>query len=297
VSVSGGQPSGLRERVSRFFWAETTGEAAALFRIAFGLLLVHYLLVYVGWNLTRYEGDSGILPHELFLRYGGGWTLLAFSPSPALLWALWGLTLAAAIAFTAGFHARAAAAVLYAGILSIHNRNRFVLNGAELLLIAIVFLCILAPVSLRYSLAARREGPRTAPLFGLQLLRLQIVLVYASTAVQKSRHSLWRSGDALQQVLDAQMLATWTHGVGSPIVGRVLSWGTLAVEALFFLVFWKRFRPWVLAAGVALHLSIEVMLAVPMFSAVMLVSYLTFLDDDEARAIASRLSRPFVRRS
>lgn len=286
---------GLRERVSRFFWAETTGEGAALFRIGFGALLVYYLTVLVGWNLARYQGDTGILPRSVALRMVGRTTLLAISASPALLWAVWGVTLAAAIAFTAGLRARAAAAVAYVGLLSIHNRNPYVLNGAELLVLALVFLCILVPSSLRFSLDARRTGERTAPIFGLQLVRLQIVLVYAVTALQKLRHPLWRSGDALQQALDAQIQATWAHGLGSPFVGRALSWGTLALEGLFFLVFFRRFRRWVLAAGVLLHLSIEVMFSITLFSATMLVSYLAFSTDEEARKVvgwvSSRLRR------
>jgi hypothetical protein len=117
------------------------------------------------------------------------------------------------------------------------------------------------------------------------------------TAFQKIRHPIWRSGDALQRALDVQILATWTHGLGSPLVGRVLSWGTLALEGLFFLVFWRRLRRWVLLCGVLFHLSIEVMFAIPMFSATMIVSYLVFLTDEEARAVVARLPWPLRRAS
>lgn len=286
---------GARGRLRRFFWAETSGEAGALFRIGFGALVIYYLVVLVGWNLTRYYGDSGVLPHSVFSRWVGRTTLLALGSSQALLWGVWGVTLAAAIAFTVGFRARIAAVVLYVGLLSIQNRNPYVANAAEGLICALAFLSILAPLSLRSSFDARREGPRTAPVFGLRLVQLQLVIVYVTSVIHKLQEPLWRSGEAVRFALDAKSLSNVSGGLGSTSLEHALTWGTLVLEGLFFLVFWKRLRPWVLAAGVLLHLSIEAIFRIPMFSGVMLVTYLTFLTDEEARRVTGWLARPFSR--
>jgi hypothetical protein len=68
---------------------------------------------------------------------------------------------------------------------------------------------------------------------------------------------------------------------------NVLTWGTLGAEiALGVLVWNRRWRPWVLACGVALHLSISVALEVGFFSASMFVLYLAFIPPERAKKIA-----------
>jgi Vitamin K-dependent gamma-carboxylase len=286
---------GLRERVRRFFWTETTGEAAALFRVGFGVLVTYYLLVHAGRNLERYYGESGVLPRSVFVEWVGLPTVLSFSASPTFLWGVWGVTLAASIALIAGFHARIAAALVYVGVLSIENRNPFITSAAESLMCVLAFLSILAPLSLRFSLDARRRGERTAPVFGLQLLRLQLVIVYGTSVIHKLQEPAWRSGEALGRAFQAQTVSRLPGGLGSPALEHALTWGTIALEGLFFLVFFRRLRPWVLLGGCLLHLSIEAMFMVPLFSATMLTTYLTFLTDEEARRIVAWAMRPFSR--
>ena len=291
-----GWPSRALGAARAFFFGSTTGEAGALFRIAFGLLLAWYFVVLIGWNLERYYGESGIFPFAAFQASGGGFTVLALSKSPALLWGTWAASVLAAVALAAGFQARAAAAVAYVGVLSFQSRNPHVVNGAERLLLPLTFLCVFAPLALRWAASGEaREGGKKGLVFGLSLIRIQIVIVYEATFVLKVAQPIWRSGKAITKALDAPTVSRFVGGLGSEGLERALTYGTLALEALFFLVLWKRARPWVLAAGVLLHLSIEALMIVPMFSATMLVSYLALLDDDEARAIVRKV-RGFARR-
>lgn len=300
ASEDGGSPllraGGVKGAVARFFLEETTGEAGALFRIGFGALLIYYLVVLVGWNLERYYGETGLLPHDLFEKWEGRWTVLSWSRSAAWLWGVWGVTVAAAAALTVGLRTRIAAAVAYVGVVSIQNRDPYVANAAESLLCALLFLCILAPLGLRYSVDARRGGERREPIFGLQLVRLQLVIVYVTSAVHKIQDRAWRSGEALRLALDARVVSNVSGGLGSPALEHALTWGTLVLEGMFFFVFWKRLRPWVLACGLLLHLSIEAMFSIPVFSATMLVTYLAFLEDGQARRVVGWLSRPFAGR-
>ncbi|HEX9833965.1 MAG TPA: HTTM domain-containing protein [Mycobacterium sp.] len=76
------------------------------------------------------------------------------------------------------------------------------------------------------------------------------------------------------------------------MIANVLTWGTLAIEVAIGVLVWKqKWRPWVLAMGVALHLSISVFLEVGFFSAAMFVLYLAFIPTDRVRALVSRLEK------
>ena len=292
MKSSRGLPSRALDGVRVFFFGTTTGEAGALFRMGFGALLTWYFVVLIGWNLDRYYGEGGVFPFAAFQESGGGLTVLALSKSPALLWGTWVVSLLAALAFAAGFHARVAAALVYVGVLSFQNRNPFIVNGAERLLLPLSFLAIFAPLSLRWAVSERgKEAGRKATVFGLALIRMQIVIVYTATFFLKVKEPIWRSGGAISKALDAPTMSRVVGGLGSEGLERALTYGTLVVEALFFLVLWRRFRPWVLVAGVLLHLSIEALMIVTIFSATMLVSYLALLGDEDVKAILRRLRK------
>lgn len=283
-------PARALRAVRAFFFGTTTGEAAALFRIAFGVLLLWYFVVLTGWNLERYFGESGVFPFAAFQESGGGLTVLALSKSPVLLWGTWGASVLAALAFTVGFHPRAAAALAYVGLLSFQNRNPALVNGAERLLLPLAFLSIFAPLGLKWAVSSKgREGGGRALVLGLALIRIQIVIVYAATFVLKVAQPIWRDGLAISKALGAPTFSRVVGGLGSEGLERAITYGTLVVEALFFLVLWRRARPWVLAAGVVLHLSIEALMIVTIFSATMLVSYLALLDDEDVKWVQRRL--------
>jgi hypothetical protein len=97
-------------------------------------------------------------------------------------------------------------------------------------------------------------------------------------------------------VLSSPVLSEWPMQLEPALLVAVLTWSALVFELAFPMLIWdRRFRPYALAAGTLFHLGIELTLTIPMFSAVMLVSYVSFLSDDEAeRALAflRRLWRP-----
>jgi hypothetical protein len=58
-----------------------------------------------------------------------------------------------------------------------------------------------------------------------------------------------------------------------------MTYGTLAIEFSVPILVWnRRLRPWVMLAGVSLHLGIEYSIRVGFFSLAMLTLYLSFLD-------------------
>jgi hypothetical protein len=285
-----------RDVVEEFFLSPTTGEAAGLFRIAFGLLVVYYLAVNVGLNLERYYSDLGVLPYADYLSTdASNITLLAIGPSHALLQAVWIGTLVSSVLFTLGCATRITAALTYIGLVSFYNRNPWLMNAGDHLVVTLTFLCIVAPLGLRYSVDSwfRRyraklrglplEAPRAA-MFGLGIMRLLICFVYLSSFVHKMSNSSWRKGEAVTRILDSTRFSAGPGGFDDfAILERMMTWGTLLIEGVFLIVLIKRYRPWILMAGVGLHMGIEVLMKIPMFTAVMLISYITLLDDSEIR--------------
>jgi hypothetical protein len=293
----------LRDVCAEFFLSPTTGEAGAAFRIVFGLLALYYLCGSVYWNLDRYYGNTGVLPHSDWLNTDASrLTLLGLSPSPTLLYAVFFVTVGAAALFTLGASTRVMAAISYVGLTSFYNRNPWLMNAGDHLVVILMFLCIVAPVSVRWSVdswwrarrAARRgeSSPKPTPVYGLAIIRLLICFVYLSSFVHKMSNSSWRSGEAVSRILDSTRFAAFGGGFDDfPLLERLMTWGTLLIEGLFLLVLMKKYRPWVLAAGVGLHVGIEVLMKIPMFTAVMLVSYVALLDDSEVRWITGLLRR------
>ena len=53
----------------------------------------------------------------------------------------------------------------------------------------------------------------------------------------------------------------------------------------------RRLRPWVLGAGVALHLGIDVFLDIGFFSIAIYLAYLAFLPDDVANQLVGRFDQ------
>jgi hypothetical protein len=72
---------------------------------------------------------------------------------------------------------------------------------------------------------------------------------------------------------------------------HILTWGVVSVEAAIGVLVWsRRARPYVLAAGVLLHLGIEVTLRAGLFSWVVLATYVAFVPPARAERITGAVS-------
>jgi hypothetical protein len=68
-----------------------------------------------------------------------------------------------------------------------------------------------------------------------------------------------------------------------------MTYGTLAVEFSIGVLVWnRRLRPYVLLAGIALHLSIELTMRIGFFSWAVLVAYLAFVPPEHAELAIQR---------
>jgi hypothetical protein len=190
-------------------------------------------------------------------------------------------------------------------MLSLQRTNVHVFNSGDLLLKLIGFSVMLSPCGLLWSLDARRRE-RTGEVvnllrapWALRLLQLQVAVGYALSAWAKLRGTTWNNGTAIAislrlQDLDRFQAPDWLFN--QSVILNLFTWGTLLFEASFVFLVWNRkLRPWVLGAGILLHLGIDVFLDIGWFSYAIFLSYVAFIPPDVADRIVVRARRTLRR--
>lgn len=127
------------------------------------------------------------------------------------------------------------------------------------------------------------------------LIKLQICAVYLTAGFCKIMGPLWQNGTALYAILQTQNYsAEWIAtrmGILWPLA-VVGNYFTIAFQVAFPWMVWRhRALPWLLPAGVFLHVGIAAGMALPFFGIVMCLSYLAFFPD----AWSDRVLRAFPR--
>jgi len=102
----------------------------------------------------------------------------------------------------------------------------------------------------------------------------------------------WNEGTAVSYALRLPDLRNFPvpHWLANnALLMNAATWGTLVVETAIGLLVWnRRLRPWVLATGVLLHLSILLTLAVGFFSWTVWILYLAFVPPEVAQRWVAR---------
>ncbi len=281
------------------FWLvpEPTSTLAVV-RIAYGVLLLAWAAM-LGPDLSPFFSTTGILPEGPDIPWA--WSLLDAVGSDTFTTVVYWLLVAAAVGLVLGYRTRLAAVVAFVAIVSLYRRNPSVFQGGDQALRVFSFYFMFAPAGSALSLDRWRrardhfwEFPERAA-WALRLMQVQLSLIYLFTVWIKVRGMRWNDGTAFSYSLRVGQLVrlelpAWI--TTSVVVSNVATYTTLAVEfAMAVLVWNRRARPWVLAAGVLLHLAIEVTLRVGFFSLTMLLFYLAWLDPHQVRLWLLALAR------
>lgn len=181
------------------------------------------------------------------------------------------------VALAAGVFPRIGGTVAFVLQVLLLHRSNYWQDGSDCLIRCVVFFMCFAKLS----------GPGLTGIWPLRLVRIQIAVLYLATAIWKEVGSDWPNGSALYWVLQdpryqrisldwalSTQLGQWVATAGT--------WGTLWVEfALAVLLMDPSRRKWALLVGVALHLGIWATMRIGLFSPMMLVSYLAFVERGE----------------
>lgn len=275
---------------NRFWFTPTQTSTLALFRIAFGTIIFFWTLSLIP-NLFAFFGSDGIMPNYPELG-PGAWGLLQLSSSNGFLVAVLLMLLMAAAALAIGFYSRIAAVLVWVGVMAFSHRNPLIGNSGDELVGNLALFLALAPSGAALSVDRLRsapgrfwEFPEKAP-WALRLVQLQLSAVYLSAVWQKIQGQTWRDGTAVSYALriaDVGRVPTPEFITHSVVLSELMTFGTLALEASLGILVWNKVaRPWVLGAGVMMHLGIDFSILVGFFSFTMICAYISFVPADTA---------------
>ena len=265
--------------------------ALALFRICLGALILGDV-IWRARDLRAFYTDFGVLPRGVLLdRFADPWLISVHmmsgtAPVQALLFLL---AAVAAVMLLAGYRTRVAAAVSWALVISLQNRNPMVLQGGDVLLRMLAFWAMFVPLNAYYSVdraldTSGARPPRQVCTFGTLGLMGQVALLYWFSALLKHIAEWWINGTAVYYALSLEQFST---SVGRfllrfPDLLRSLNFLTLAVEVstplLLFAPFWSAAaRTGAIVLAGALQLGLALCMHLGHFPVVALVALVPLL--------------------
>ena len=185
----------------RFWFEPRTTQALGLYRIALAVATACWLLHYLP-DAAVFFSDQGLLRPET-IREHDRFNLSAFlftSSHPALVWGTLGVGLGLALALGLGLRPRLCAFLLFLVLLSLQARNRFLLNGGDVLLRTGLFWLALSPAGGGASYSLRPQSGLRATCWVQRMIQIQLVVIYVSTALWKWHSPEWQSGTAMYYV-------------------------------------------------------------------------------------------------
>ncbi|HEX8560982.1 MAG TPA: HTTM domain-containing protein [Pyrinomonadaceae bacterium] len=222
---------------------ELDSRSLALYRVLLGCVLLYDTAARL-FEARAFYTDLGVLPRAPYVEQFQGrwsWSLHLLSGEASVQYVLFALAALCAAAFVAGYRTRLAALGSLLLLISLHNRNPFVISASDQLMRVLMFWTLFLPAGAAYSLdrALARDdaGPPRARVAnvsaGTAAFILQVCLVYWFTAALKSDTAWWREGSALYYALSIDYLTT-DFGrllLGFPALLTALSYFTVAFEA------------------------------------------------------------------
>lgn len=278
----------------RFWFGPQATSTLALVRIATGAFSLGWALSLLP-DLFAFFSEGGVVPGHPRHQGQGIWGLLELFPTDAALVAVYVAFIVASVALIIGLFSRLAALIVFLCLLSFSRRNGLVLNSGDGLLRVLSLFLVFSPSGSSLSLDRLRRAkdsfwdfPARAP-WALRLIQIQLSVLYVSTVWQKVRGARWNDGTAVsyaQRVEDLERFPMPGVLKGDVTMANLQTFGTLAVELSLGILVWNRvLRPWVLGAGVVLHLGIEYSMRVGFFGFAIFACYLAFIPPETARSV------------
>lgn len=296
--------------VDSWFFGHGSPVTIGTFRIVMGSLvfinLAMLLVSYHDWFSMR-----GYVSTELDARYFEPTTeiyglriprvnLFGWGAGPVATAAIYSGTMVAALATALGIWTRLSTVLLAIGIVSIHHRNGFILHGGDTLIRMSCLYLALAPsgaaVSLDRWLAVRAGRappiPVAVSLWPQRLMQIQVSIIYFTSTWHKWTGHHWRDGTAVWYPLHLNEFDRFPmpeFAYAKPMI-MLATYATLLVQlGIATLPYSKNLRKLVLLGGVGLHLSIDYSMNIPLFSYLMIATYIAFYDGEEIAAWWDRM--------
>lgn len=260
----------------------------ALFRIALATLVLWDLLLR-SFDMKVFYTDAGVLPRKLWVDAANHLHLSLHAANGQLWWQILLFIAAAvfALCLLFGYRTRLMSVLTWILLLSINNRNSFLMQGGDQLIIVMSFWAMFLPIGARWSIDAalqphHREDPNNRrflpsnaqPYFSMATVAVlfQVVYLYFFTALLKT-------GDPWTKDFDAAFYAVSLQHFATPIAEWIRQFPLLLKPATVFVlvvefvgpiivllpIFWPWLRIVGLLAMASLHVAFLLMLHIGLF--------------------------------
>jgi hypothetical protein len=278
----------VRTAIDQFWMRPTDLRMLNVLRRCFGGLLVVWT-VWMWRDRSLFFGSDSWVPAQTAREVidPDVWMLYSLVPetpffvNTALL--LLGL---GGVALMAGIIPRLAAATSFLLLVAVQHANNMLMDSEDAVFRLFAFYLIFVPPSEQLTPIATTEGTVSRfPAWPLRLFQLQICLIYACTAIQKSNGNEWLDGSALYYVFRLDDSVKYplpsliTESIG---MLRLATWSVLAFEFLAPVLLWipsTRRIMWAVAVG--FHLLTHYSMNLHLFHGIMLTGLLSFLRYEE----------------
>ena len=281
----------LQKAWDSFFFAPQSPLPIALFRILYGLCVsMTLILLYSDW--LNWFGVHAWVSQETMKIIEPGARINLFTLLPQndnwIMGFFW-LSLGSAILLAIGLWTRISSIVVFLCVVSIQQRALLITHGGDKFLRAAGFFLMFAPAGAALSLdrvirlRTKREDHNVEPRapWAQRMIQFQLALLYFTSFLWKLKGHAWLDGTALYYVIHLHEihrfpLPSWSQNAAILHLG---SWLTLALEfSLGTLIWFKRFRYYLLVSGLLFHLCLEYAFNLPMFEWDILAAYVLFIE-------------------
>jgi len=273
-----------------YWFGQVDARPLGIFRILFALVLlkdaVYRLLIG-----NMFYADNGIAPRDLMasLYREWRWSLLDGLGADWQITLFFLLWIGVLVALLLGYRTRWMTILNWILILSIHERNIYMLNGADTAMRVMSFWIMFLPLGRAYALDRLRKPDLslTAFAFPLRIAQLQFAFIYLATFIMKAHGETWLDGSAVYLSLQLRgfthPIADWLLASAPYLFFQIATLFTIIAEGAFFpLMFLPFEQPRLKLVGLlamgSVHIGIGILMAVPNFSMVMLACYLLFFE-------------------
>jgi hypothetical protein len=193
---------------------------------------------------------------------------------------------------------RTTALLIYIVSMNLNNRAWVTLDGGDnLMQIMLIYLIFMDPslpgAESKPGVLTWTNNALTNAVF--LIARLQVVAVYLVAGLGKVTGQLWQNGTAIFYTLsvdDFTLPAIRTFVADYPIFSVVATYVTLLYQVSFPWLIWnRRFRPWLMTLGTAIHLQIALVMGLFSFGLAVMSSYVVFFTDAKSAMVMATLRR------
>ncbi|MGO4802247.1 HTTM domain-containing protein [Pseudomonas sp. W22_MBD1_FP4] len=276
-----------------FFYAPESTATLALFRIAFGLLLLADAFFHTKDHIL-YLAPRGILDYETWRKtYNNrAFSLLAiFPPTLTSVRILLAVHFVAILGIVLGFATQLFAITVFITLSSLQHRNPFIINSGDVAMKIMAFLFMFeANADDFFSLNNFIYGfqPNEAPPWCHRLLQILVSTIYFKSMYWKLLGETWRDGTAVFHVLNVRRYQRFSFPkiLRLPAIYKSITWSTLLIwGALSTLIWIDELRYPVMVTGVIFHLGMDVFLRIRMFQWVMMTGLVLFISPADAEKL------------